>query len=225
MNAAAGSFPVPNEDRRRLTWRNAAVGQAGTAVARTSLSALELAGGEQALIAKLRRGDRPAFTELVARYQNVVYGYLRARLIEPADAEDMCQEVFLRCYLGRDKFRRAAVVEAWLLGIARNVLHEHVRRLKRRREVAWTELCLELDRFIDSAAPAENDAMVHLPVCLESLGKSAREALEMHYRANLKLTEIGTKLKRSEGAVKLLMYRARQALKHCLDGKLKQESR
>jgi RNA polymerase sigma-70 factor (ECF subfamily) len=44
----------------------------------------------------------------------------------------------------------------------------------------------------------------------------------MRYRGNLKLAAIGQKLHRSEGAVKLLMFRARQALKHCLDVKLKQ---
>src|SRR5439155_10026515 len=44
-----------------------------------------------------------------------------ARVIEPADAEDMCQEVCLRCYLGREKLCRASTVGAWLMGIAQSV--------------------------------------------------------------------------------------------------------
>src|SRR4029434_3714468 len=139
---------------------------------------------------------------------NTVYGFLRARLIEPADAEDLCQEVFLRCYLGREKLSRAAAVGPWLIGIARNILREHVRRVHRRKEVAWTELCLELDALASDPPSNHDEAFAHLPLCLESLGQSAREAIDLRYRRELRMAEIGTKLKRSEGAVKLLVHRA-----------------
>ena len=127
-------------------------------------------------------------------HQRAVYGFLRARLLEPADAEDLCQEVFLRCYLGREKFARAPAVRPWLFGIARNLLREHVRRITRRKEVAWTEMCLELDALIETRDEHDEDALAHLPACLDSLGKSAREALDLLYQARLKLGEIGEKL-------------------------------
>jgi RNA polymerase sigma-70 factor (ECF subfamily) len=168
---------------------------------------------------RLGRGDRDAFAQLLAEHQRPVYGYLLARLAAPADAEDLCQEVFLRSFQGREKLPQADSLRAWLLGIARNVLREHIRAVQRRREVAWTELCLELDELIQHESSQSNEALDHLPVCLESLGRSAREALEMRYRSRLRLGEIGELLHRSEGAVKLLMYRARQALKNCLDRK------
>lgn len=170
---------------------------------------------------RLARGDRQAFDDLLQQHQAAIYGYLLARLSAPTDAEDLCQEVFLRCYQGRAKLNQAASLRAWLLGIARNVLREHIRRVQRRREVAWTELCLELDAVVQQERTAGNEALDHLPGCVESLGRSAREALEMRYQSRLKLEEIGRLLHRSEGAVKLLMYRARQALKNCLDRKLR----
>lgn len=170
------------------------------------------------------RFERNEFAELVDRHQQAIYGYMRARLLEPADADDLCQEVFLRSYTIGRVVRRNEEMRFWLLGIARNVLHEYIRGVKRRREVKWTELCLELDALIQDTAADEDEALTHLPNCLESLGKSARDALEMQYHAKLKMQEIGTRLKRSEGAVKLLLYRARQALKHCLDVKLLSKS-
>jgi RNA polymerase sigma-70 factor (ECF subfamily) len=181
----------------------------------------EFAEGQHALVASAQRGDHRAFAALVELYQNAVYGFLRARLIEAADAEDLCQEVFLRCYLGREKLSRASTVGAWLIGIARNLLREHVRRQHRRREVAWTELCLELDELARDQAGPHDDALAHLPSCLSSLGQSAREAIDLRYRAQLRMAAIAERLKRSEGAVKLLVHRARAALKHCLDQKLK----
>jgi RNA polymerase sigma-70 factor (ECF subfamily) len=179
---------------------------------------------EQKLIAAAHRGDRAAFQEIVERHQGAVYGYLRCRLLEPADAEDLTQEVFLRSYVGHARFEGTVMIRPWLLGIARNLLREHARKIKRRKEVAWTELCLRLEEdLLEFETHTYEDVMVHLPTCLGSLGQSARQALDLRYQARLRLSEIGEKLHRSEGAIKLLMFRARQALKRCLDSKILQE--
>jgi RNA polymerase sigma-70 factor (ECF subfamily) len=175
---------------------------------------------DKALIEAAQRGDRQAFEAIVQRHQGAVFGYLRSRLLEAADAEDLCQEVFLRSYLGRARFDSSVMIRPWLIGIARNLLREHVRRIKRRKEVAWTELCLQLEEMVDANDDRYEEVLTELPGCISSLGQSARQALEFRYQANLKLSEIGDKLKRSEGAVKLLMFRARQALKNCLDTKV-----
>ena len=190
-----------------------------------SNSALPLAGDsgdgskDAVLVQAAQSGDRAAFTEIVQRHQGAVYGYFRARVLQPSDAEDLTQEVFLRCYTCWARFDRTAEVRPWLLGIGRNLLREHARKIKRRKEVAWTELCLELDELVSSDDQVYGDMLVFLPTCLESLGESARQAVELRYGAQLRLSEIGEKLCRSEGAAKLLMFRARQALKNCLDRK------
>lgn len=167
-----------------------------------------------------QQGDRDALTQVVELYQRAVYGYLRSRLIDATDADDLCQEVFLRCYTGRARYNPTAPVRPWLIGVARNVLREHIRKLTRRKEVAWTELCLEMETMVEPEEGLYDDVMGHLPVCLQSLGPSARQALELHYRDKFKLSTISDRLHRSLGAVKLLMYRSRQAVKHCIDGKV-----
>jgi RNA polymerase sigma-70 factor (ECF subfamily) len=173
---------------------------------------------DQTLIEQLRGGDRTAFAHVIERNQRSVYGYLRARLQQASDADDMMQEVFLRFYLSQARFDSTALIRPWLLGIARNLLREHVRDLKRRKEVAWTELCLELESVLppDALWTDADDVIRYLPQCLEGLGPSARQAVDLHYRSQHKLADIGRELHRSEGAVKLLMHRARQALKDCL---------
>ncbi len=155
---------------------------------------------------------------MIERNRRTVYGYLRARLQQSNDADDMLQEVFLRFYLSQARFDSTALIRPWLLGIARNLLREHVRDIKRRKEVAWTELCLELESVLppDALWSDADDIIRILPECLEELGPSARQAIDLHYRSQHKLADIGRELHRSEGAVKLLMHRARQALKDCL---------
>lgn len=176
-------------------------------------------------VERAQQGDTAAFAEIVQRYRNDVYAYLRTRLLQPTDADDLVQEVFLRCYQGMERFDSSRLMRPYLVGIARNLLRERARQLNSRKEVAWTELCLELDQDAAASDTQHEDAddrlyddiIGHLPQCLKHLGSNAREALLLHYRSKLKLTEISERLERSVGAVKLLMYRARQSLKRCLD--------
>ncbi|MEO5927670.1 MAG: sigma-70 family RNA polymerase sigma factor, partial [Patescibacteria group bacterium] len=175
---------------------------------------------EQRLLRVARRGDRAAFSTIIETHQRAIFGYLRARLPDSTDAEDLCQEVFLRLYLGRAKLSHKIILRPWLIGIARNLLREHVRKLRRRKEVAWTELCLEMEEMVSTNEQSYEEVVSHLPLCIESLGQSARQALDLRYQGKLRLAEIATRFKRSEGAVKLLMFRARQALKRCLDAKV-----
>lgn len=187
--------------------RNAMVEQTSTRAARQ----------DQDDAARAQGGDNGAFARLVERHQQAVYGYLKTRVLQSTDADDLAQEVFLRCYQGLARLDANAPVRPWLLGIARNLLREYRRQRHRQREVAWTELCLELDEMLTAEIPDEEDTLARLPVCLETLGPSARQALQWRYSDNLALATIGERMGRSEGAIKLLMFRARQALKNCLD--------
>ena len=179
---------------------------------------MPIAASDADLVARLLGGDRAAFGAIIEQHRGAVYGYLRSRLTRGDDAEDLAQEVFLRFYTARARFDSSAMLRPWLLGIARNLLREHVRATRRRKEVGWTELCLELE---GDATPetADDEALAHLPECLDSLGPTARTAIELKYRKDQKLADIGLHLRRSEGAVKLLVFRARQALRHCLESR------
>ncbi len=171
---------------------------------------------DEPLIAAAQRGDRGAFSQLVERHQAAVYGYLRARVLQAADAEDMTQEVFLRSFTGWSRFDGSSQVRPWLLGIARNLLLEFARKRRRRKECAWTEACLEMDEVAASKPDVYGDMTDHLTGCMNGLGDTARQAIELRYRSEIQVTDIGRKLRRSAGAAKLLMFRARQALKNCL---------
>jgi len=175
------------------------------------------------IFAAVARGNSEAYDVLVEGHQRPVYAYLRARLLEPADADDLCQEVFLRGYTNAKRFGGDGTARAWLIGIARNVLREHLRRVKRRNEVVWIELCLDVESNVEEDERTYDDVLGYLPDCLDALGPSARSSLDMRYAADLRHAQIAEKLRRSADAVKLMLYRARQALRRCLDGKLSDE--
>jgi RNA polymerase sigma-70 factor (ECF subfamily) len=157
--------------------------------------------------------------EVIARHQQAVAAYLRSRVLRAEEADDLVQEVFLRLYMAGDRFDASRTIEPYLLGIARNVLREWARRQRTRREVSWTDVCLEAEAAPSELSSQYEEELQHLPACLQQLPAPARQAVEMHYRHKACLQEIGQALRRSVGAVKLLLYRARQALRRCLDRK------
>ena len=166
----------------------------------------------------LHDADRAEVEAVVAAHQKMVYGFLRGRLADASAADDLCQEVFLRFLTSRPLVATGSgETSAWLVGIARNVLREHARRRARRREVSWTELCLDVEHGGNQAAGDTDDRLARIPGCLDGLGKTARTALDLHYGERLRLAEIGRRFDRSEGAVKLLLFRARQAVRRCLN--------
>ena len=160
------------------------------------------------------------FSKVYAENHALVYGYMRARIFQRHDTEDLCQEVFLRAFRLLKRYDGSAPVRYWLLGIARNVLREYVRKVSQRKEVAWAELCLELEETVEADNPYE-DVLPLLPICVLRLTESAREALNLQYMVGLKLQEVAKRLGSSLGAVKVLLYRARQILRRCIQTHLR----
>lgn len=170
------------------------------------------------LASKAKRGDRAAFAAIYARHYGLTFGYFRARVLDNHMAEDMTQEVFLRVFDAISRFNTELRLQSWLMGICRNVLREHVRKQMRRREIGWTELCLELE---DMFNPGDDEGMfddiLHLvPVCMSKLSEPSANSIRWHYMGGMKVQKIADKLDRTLGAVKVLMVRARQALKRCI---------
>jgi RNA polymerase sigma-70 factor (ECF subfamily) len=85
---------------------------------------------EDRLIARARRGDGEAFSELVLRYQDMVYNVAYRILGDEQDATDATQDAFLSAYQAVGKFRGGSF-RGWLLRIVTNASYDCLRRAKR----------------------------------------------------------------------------------------------
>ncbi len=153
---------------------------------------------------------------LIEANHAAVFAYFRARGVPPSEAEDLVQETFLRFCQAQDRFETDRNARAFLLGIAKNLLRERARRVRRRGEISWTDICLEVESRTTPCPLEQQELLLRLQECLQQLTPAARDALRWHYREQEPLERIGRRLQRTVGAVKLLMYRARRALKKCL---------
>src|SRR5947209_20141772 len=79
------------------------------------------------------RGDEPgAFEQLVEQYQHRLVGVMHHVVGNAEEAEDLAQEVFLRVYRARQKYRPKAKFSTWLFTIANNLALNHLRSRSRR---------------------------------------------------------------------------------------------
>jgi RNA polymerase sigma-70 factor, ECF subfamily len=85
---------------------------------------------ETALIERAQSGDQDAFAELVSSHADQVYGALRRFGLNPDEADEVAQEVFVRAWRGLKRFQGRAKLSTWLYRIAFN---EAQRVLSRRR--------------------------------------------------------------------------------------------
>ncbi len=84
---------------------------------------------EGELVRRAQAGDQEAFGQLVEAHAERVYGALRRFGLDPSEADEVAQEVFLRAWRGLPRFEERARLSTWLYRIAFN---EAQRRLSRR---------------------------------------------------------------------------------------------
>src|SRR5580658_7134455 len=85
--------------------------------------------GLESEVAQLQRGDLDALGALLARYQNRLYRYLLRLVREPATAEDLFQQTWLRVAEKIGKYNTRRNFDAWLFTVARNLAFDHLRRV------------------------------------------------------------------------------------------------
>ena len=112
------------------------------------------ASPEQELVRRARAGDQDAFAELVVSHADRVYGALRRFGLDPDEADEVAQEVFVRAWRGLARFEERSQFATWLYRIAFN---EAQRRLSRR---APARVEAEPDREDPIAAVPESPELV-----------------------------------------------------------------
>jgi len=86
---------------------------------------------ENDLVMTASNGNLDAFNELVLNYQDMIYNHAYAILRDPASAEDVTQDTFIKAYEKLNGFR-GGTFRSWLMKIATNSAYDILRRSRRR---------------------------------------------------------------------------------------------
>lgn len=191
-----------------------------------------MAPSDQEWMLRVQAGDREAFTTLVGKYRTPVIHFLYRMVHEPALAEELAQEVFLRVYRARKRYRPfggaqgkpRAKFSTWLFRIATNVALNSLRdgRMRRARESSLESGEEEgVGPALALADPGGNVEQQMLEAerqdeirrAVEALPEKQRLAVVLHKYQEMDYDEIAELLDCSESALKSLLFRAYETLR------------
>jgi RNA polymerase sigma-70 factor (ECF subfamily) len=101
------------------------------------------------LLQRYREGDEWAFRELVNRYKNSLYAFLRRFVNQQEIVEDVFQETFLQLYTSQDSFDINRPLRPWLFTIAANKAKDALRKMQRQSTMSMGTLADAGDVSID----------------------------------------------------------------------------
>jgi RNA polymerase sigma-70 factor (ECF subfamily) len=180
-----------------------------------------------ALAAALKQGEDAAYQQLLARFEDLLYNLVFRLLHNPADAEDVTQEVFLKVFRSIGSFRGESSLKTWVYRIAVNEARNHLRKCTRRfgNEVGlddeatpgmtWEQV-LE-DRHgspFDSTCTGETREAIE--AALRRVREPFREALVLCDVEELSYSEIAAILGENLATVKTRIFRGRRTLRKLL---------
>jgi len=180
---------------------------------------------DAALMLRVKRGDRAAFEELVAKYQQPVLNFVFRTLPDAAEAEDLAQGVFVQVWKSAARYEPSAKFSTWLFTIARNLcLNEFRRRSRHHAESLDAPAHADSDEprghsVEDKRVAAAPDALLSgeleakVAEAVAALPENQRTALLLWQRDELAYEDIAEVLDCSLSAVKSLIHRARETLK------------
>lgn len=176
---------------------------------------------EAQLIDRAMQGDRDAFTLLVEQNQDRLFASMLQVTGSPDEAEEVCQEAFIRAFIKLDSFQQNSQFFTWLYRIAFNNALSG-RRRKRAR------VSLDHYREVNGMDVAEDGPSIDEPLLRRervTMVRAAMETLTTEHRSILVLREmeensyedIAEILEISIGTVRSRLSRARNQLKLSLE--------
>lgn len=177
------------------------------------------AQGSQHAEALARRAvarDAAAWEEIFELHYRGVFAFVRYRLRSAPEAEDIASQVFEVAYANVSRFNYQGVpIEGWLIGIARNLCRDHIKKLGRRGVD---------DEFDDSLELSEPDTADTIGLrrdlleAMQALTGDQKEVIQLRFLLDKSVAETAMLMQRSEDAVKNLQRRALAAMQRALGG-------
>ena len=183
------------------------------------------------LMLRVRDDDAAAFAELVELYQHRLVAVMHHLVGNAEEAEDLAQEVFLRVYRARKKYRPRSKFSTWLFTIANNLALNALRSRQRKPVVPlhrpatparWGRGRPSSWSATAAAAPCsalqQQELAAVIRQALEGLNERQRMAVVLNKFEDMNYAEIAEVMGLTTKAVKSLLSRARMNLRAALSG-------
>lgn len=182
---------------------------------------------DRELAKRAAEGEHAAFEEIYRRNKKIVFAAVLSMTRNYFEAEDICQEAFLRAYQSIGGYSGAASLTRWLRAIAVNLCIDRMRR-KGISVVSWprTPCSDEEEMDVKDPGPCPLDILENksteemLIAAIKSLPCHYRQVAYMHDVQGLNGHEIAAAIRCPEGTVKSRLHRAHKMLGRLLGSEL-----
>lgn len=171
-----------------------------------------------ALVERCRQGDLGAFDEVYRAHSRKLYGLAVRMLGNPADAEDMLQEIFLAAHRKLDSFRGESALGTWLYRLAVNLCLDYLRS-RTGRAIHMTDALADDPVLADASSHRLAERAVtkmDLERAIAQLPEGCRTAFLLHDVQGLEHQEVGEIMGIAEGTSKSQVHKARMRLRTLL---------
>ena len=163
---------------------------------------------------------RNLFSELIARHQSEIYGYIFAIVRNWEDADDLFQSVCLVLWSKFASFRQGSSFFSW----ARQTAKYKVRKFLTRKRIPNCVSEKLLDTLAEATLITEADGvelgLTALQRCREKLDVADEELLQLRYAEGLSTVQIADRLQRLQPSVSRSLNRIRRWLLKCIEAEL-----
>jgi RNA polymerase sigma-70 factor (ECF subfamily) len=176
---------------------------------------------DEALVHRVRSGEREVFGVLVDRYKRGIANFIGATVRNPSETADLSQETFLRAYAHLNTFNpQLGKFSTWIYQIARNVIRTYLAKSQRAPQLQELSQEQTLETALADPSPQADpaggllrqEAERELRAALAELPDRARTVLALRYFDNMEYQTIASTLGLSLGNVKTLIHRGKIAL-------------
>jgi len=169
---------------------------------------------ESDLVSRAQAGDIAAFESLYRSHSARVYAICLRMVADPARAEDLTQDAFVRAWEKLRSFRGKSAFATWLHRLTVNIVLGEIRSRSRRKDqgVASDEL-----RAVPDPRPAGHPgSRIDLDRAIATLPSQARMVFVLHDVEGFRHDEIGQLMGIATGTSKAHLHRARRILREVL---------
>lgn len=165
---------------------------------------------DERLLVEAAQKDPRRFAELYDLHFERVYAFIASRVHQRDAAEDLTSEVFQQALANLPRYEwRGVPFAAWLMRIASNAIADRWKRAAREQGDPSPEAFAEPD----TAETGEIERRAHVFRCVAQLPEVQRRVIELRFAEEKSIREIAREIKKTEGAVKQLQFRALQNLR------------
>ena len=171
------------------------------------------------LVSLASAGDDSAFTTLVTRFQPAVFRWALIFARDPDEAEDICQEVFVRAHQQLGQYRSDGSLDAWLYRITRRAATQMRRTRKRRGLLAQTPAAQPVRDVYTTDPGGRVDrqraaAIIH--ELFQKLPQRQREIFDLVDLQGLSPAETAERTGLKPVSVRANLFKARKAIRESL---------